>query len=88
MDAIPEKVVPKYGICIKRTVAKIYPTEDFASNNPSELFCNDLHGFVEKKRKNLAGQYDVFPVERLLRTEDLMGPIVCSFLLTNAGFTY
>lgn len=52
LDAIPEKVVPKYGICIKRTVAMGYPTEDFASSNPSELFCND---FVSAEIMPLSG---------------------------------
>lgn len=52
MDSIPEIVVPKYGICINRTVAMIYPTEDFASSDPSELFCND---FVSAEIMPLSG---------------------------------
>ena len=42
LEAIPDKVIPKYCICVKRDTAKVYPTEDFVSADPGEIFCNDL----------------------------------------------
>jgi len=52
VDLIPETVIPRYGVCVNRTVAKTYPTEDFASNSSSELFCND---FVSAEIMPLSG---------------------------------
>ena len=39
-DRIGEKVKPQYCICVKRTLAMIVPTEDFASGDINELYCN------------------------------------------------
>lgn len=42
LGTIPEKVVPRYAVCIKRTVAMIFPTEDFISQDLTEIICNDM----------------------------------------------
>lgn len=39
---IPETVVPQYAICIERSVAKTLPSDEFVSDNPDEIFFNDL----------------------------------------------
>ncbi len=41
-DRIGEKVKPQYCICVKRTLAMIVPTDDFASGDIDELYCNDF----------------------------------------------
>ena len=39
-DSVPESVVPRYAVCVRRTVAKLVPCDDFASGSPDELFIN------------------------------------------------
>ena len=39
---IPETVVPQYAICIERSVAKTLPSDEFVSDDPDEIFFNDL----------------------------------------------
>lgn len=41
-DLIPETVVPRYCVCVKRDLAMLLPTEDFASDNAEEKYCNDF----------------------------------------------
>ncbi len=41
-DLIPETVIPKYCVCVKRDLAMIIPTEDFASEDKDEIYCNDF----------------------------------------------
>ena len=42
LESIPDKVIPQYCICVKRDTAKTYPSEDFVSTDPEEIYCNDL----------------------------------------------
>lgn len=41
-DSVPETIMPVYAVCLDRVVAKILPCEDFASEDPDEVFCNDF----------------------------------------------
>ena len=41
-ERIPETVVPQYCVCVKRDLAMIVPTDDFASENADEIYCNDF----------------------------------------------
>ena len=40
MEAIPENVTPRYAVCVQRCVAKTVPSEDFAADDPDEIFFN------------------------------------------------
>lgn len=42
LDDIPEQIIPKYCICVSRDVAKLFPTDDFVTQDPDEIYCNDL----------------------------------------------
>ena len=52
LESIPAKVTPQYCICVKRDTAKTYPSEDFTSTNPSEIYCSD---FVSAEVMPLSG---------------------------------
>ncbi|WP_026503834.1 NlpC/P60 family protein [Butyrivibrio sp. NC3005] len=39
---IPDTVIPKYAICIDRSVAKKLPSDEFVSDDEDEIFFNDL----------------------------------------------
>lgn len=42
LDSIPEKVVPKYAICVQRSDARILPSDDFIAEDPQELYFDSL----------------------------------------------
>lgn len=39
---IPDAVIPQYAICVERSVAKTLPSDEFVSDDPDEIFFNDL----------------------------------------------
>lgn len=39
---IPDEVTPQYAICVERSVAKSLPSDEFVSDDPDEIFFNDL----------------------------------------------
>ena len=39
---VPAAVTPVYAVCVRRTVAQLLPTDDFASDNPGERYCSDF----------------------------------------------
>ena len=51
-DRVPETVTPVYAVCVRRTVAQLLPTDDFASENAEERFCSD---FVSAEIQPCAG---------------------------------
>ena len=42
LEAIPEKVTPKYAICVKRTDARTLPCDDFIAEDPGEIYFDSL----------------------------------------------
>lgn len=38
LDQVPENVTPRYAININRTVAKIFPTQEYASETPEDVY--------------------------------------------------
>ncbi len=42
LETIPEKVEPRFAVCVRRTQAMLLPTSDFAASSAEERFCNDL----------------------------------------------
>lgn len=39
---IPDAVIPQYAISVERSVAKTLPSDEFVSDDPDEIFFNDL----------------------------------------------
>ena len=42
MPSSPDAVIPQYAICVERSVAKTLPSDEFVSDDPDEIFFNDL----------------------------------------------
>ena len=42
LGQLPEKVTPRYCVCVKRDLAMTVPTEDFASESADEIYCNSF----------------------------------------------
>ena len=42
LESIPEKIEPRFAVCVRRTQAMLLPTADFAASSAEERFCNDL----------------------------------------------
>ena len=41
-DRVPASVTPVYAVCLRRTVARLLPTEDFAAGDAEEVYCDDF----------------------------------------------
>lgn len=42
LDAIPDQVIPRYYVCVKRDMAQAYPADDFVSVDAGEIYCSDF----------------------------------------------